>query len=392
MLNLSAIGKVIFMLVIIGVIFFYYGNKILQFLKAIFTKVNRKVYIIIYVVIVVLMIGGTASSITSMPTILKVILRNISSFIMGVFVYSLILFIITDIILMIGKILKLVHKPIVNKVYLISSLIVMGLTLCINIYGVINGNIIKNKSYNVKISNNTDKKETKMNIVLISDMHLGAVKSENRIGSIVDKINGLNPDIVCIAGDIFDNDYNAIYNPQKVISELKKIKSTYGVYACLGNHDTGNTVGKMIDCLKKSDIKLLNEDYEVIDNRLILIGRLDSALTYGKVNLYRENTSELIKKITNKEGKFPIVVMDHNPIHINDYGKDVDLILSGHTHRGQIFPGSLVTKNIYEVDYGCYQKNDDYPHVVVTSGVGMWGLAMRVGTDSEIINIRCRLE
>ena len=133
MLNLSAIGKVIFMLVIIGVIFFYYGNKILQFLKAIFTKVNRKVYIIIYVVIVVLMIGGTASSITSMPTILKVILRNISSFIMGVFVYSLILFIITDIILMIGKILKLVHKPIVNKVYLISSLIVMGLTLCINI-------------------------------------------------------------------------------------------------------------------------------------------------------------------------------------------------------------------------------------------------------------------
>lgn len=389
MLNFNAIGRVIFMLAILGCILFYYGRKILQYLKVIIKHVNSKVYISFYVVFIVMMISGTVSSVISMPTVIKIVLRNISSFIMGIFVYSLILFLITDIVLMIGKIFKLIPNPLSNKIYLVSGLIVIGLTLCINIYGAINGNFIKSKSYNVKISNDIDKKEENMNIVLISDIHIGAVNSEKRIASIVDKINGLKPDIVCIAGDIFDNDYNAIYNPQKVISELKKIKSTYGVYACLGNHDTGNTVGKMVDLLKKSDIKLLNEEYEIIDNRLILVGRLDSSLTYGKVDLYRENTSKLIKKIKNKEKKLPIVVMDHNPIHINEYGKNVDLILSGHTHRGQIFPGSLFTKNIYDVDYGCYQKKKGYPNVVVTSGVGMWGLSMRIGTDSEVINIRC---
>lgn len=67
------------------------------------------------------------------------------------------------------------------------------------------------------------------------------------------------------------------------------------------------------------------------------------------------------------------------------------MILSGHTHRGQIFPGSLFTKNIYDVDYGYYQKNMNYPHVIVTSGVGTWGIPMRIGTDSEVVQVKINL-
>ena len=102
-----------------------------------------------------------------------------------------------------------------------------------------------------------------------------------------------------------------------------------------------------------------------------------------------------IKKIVgfpplNLEGvdpALPVVVMDHNPAHIGEYGPDVDLILCGHTHKGQILPGSLITSRMYTVDYGYYRAGESSPQVIVSSGVGAWGMPMRVGTDCEIVKI-----
>ena len=86
---------------------------------------------------------------------------------------------------------------------------------------------------------------------MLSDLHLGSVGSEARLEYIVGEINSLNPDVVCIAGDFFDTDFSAIKNPNKAIKTLNKISSTYGTYACLGNHDAGKTLNKMQDFLKK---------------------------------------------------------------------------------------------------------------------------------------------
>jgi predicted MPP superfamily phosphohydrolase len=83
----------------------------------------------------------------------------------------------------------------------------------------------------------------------------------------------------------------------------------------------------------------------------------------------------------------PVIVMEHNPARIGEYGGEVDLILAGHSHRGQMFPGSLITRAMFAVDYGHYQKDADSPHVIVTSGVSTWGPPMRVGTNSEIVVI-----
>ena len=84
----------------------------------------------------------------------------------------------------------------------------------------------------------------------------------------------------------------------------------------------------------------------------------------------------------------PVVVMDHNPARIHEYTRDVDLILCGHTHQGQVFPGSLITDRMYAVDYGWYRETPESPQVIVTSGIGTWGLPMRVGTGCEIVSIR----
>lgn len=83
----------------------------------------------------------------------------------------------------------------------------------------------------------------------------------------------------------------------------------------------------------------------------------------------------------------PVVVIDHNPANIDEYGSETDIILCGHTHQGQLFPANIITNLIYTVDYGYYQKDSNSPHVIVSSGIGYWGVPMRVGTDCEIVSL-----
>jgi predicted MPP superfamily phosphohydrolase len=140
----------------------------------------------------------------------------------------------------------------------------------------------------------------------------------------------------------------------------------------------------MMGFLEQSNIKLLNDEHVVIDGRLILVGRLDSSPIGGTGELRRKDFSEVMAQI---DANLPVVVMDHNPANINQYDGDADLILSGHTHRGQLFPGSIITGLLFTADYGHYQKDPASPHLVVTQGVGTWLMPMRVGTNSEIVSI-----
>jgi len=218
-------------------------------------------------------------------------------------------------------------------------------------------------------------------------LHLGALGSEKRVMEAVEEINKMNPDIVCIAGDIFDNDYYAIKNPEQVAECLRRIKSKYGVYACLGNHDAGKTMNKLIEFIQMSNINLLADKSVVIDERFILVGRLDETPIGSNGGLERAETEVVLKNI---DKTLPVIVLDHNPQHIDEYKNDVDLILSGHTHKGQLFPANIITGLMYTVDYGHYRKNNESPHVIVTSGLGTWGMPMRVGTDCEIVNIRIK--
>jgi len=143
----------------------------------------------------------------------------------------------------------------------------------------------------------------------------------------------------------------------------------------------------MINFLEESNIKLLNDEYIIIDGRFVLFGRLDANPIGGFGELQRRDISETIISVG---AEMPVIVMDHNPARIKEYGKETNLILAGHTHRGQMFPGSLVTRNMFTVDYGHYQKEKDNPHVIVTSGVSTWRPPMRIGTNNEITSILVR--
>lgn len=84
------------------------------------------------------------------------------------------------------------------------------------------------------------------------------------------------------------------------------------------------------------------------------------------------------------DSTLPLILLDHQPLEIDKSRQDqIDLQLSGHTHEGQIFPGNLITKLIYELDYG-YMKRGNY-NLIVSSGYGTWGPPLRIGTHSEIV-------
>lgn len=219
----------------------------------------------------------------------------------------------------------------------------------------------------------------------------------------VDQINRQNPDLVCIAGDIFDNEFEAVKNPQKIQKILREIKAVYGVYACWGNHDinepilAGFTFGsmqgrelqddRMEQFVKEAGITVLNDEICLIDESFYLAGRKDPERA-KKIEGARKTPEELLKGID--RGK-PILVMDHQPKELQELaGAGVDVDLCGHTHGGQLFPGNFAIELGWENAYGCLKKGQMYN--IVTSGTGIWGPNMRVGTKSEICVIQVDLD
>lgn len=303
---------------------------------------------------------------------------------MGVFVYLLIFFLLSDLVVLIPWLFRLLSASALANFRLAAGIGATALALAVSVWGVCHAQRIYTTEYDVALS---DAAASEMNVVVISDVHLGALGSEGRLEKIVEGINALEPDLVCIAGDFFDTDFRSIADPEKAIETMRGIRSRYGVYACLGNHDAGKTLAAMEDFLARANVTLLKDEFVVIDERVVLAGRLDPSPIGGAGGLSR---GELASILEGAPSELPVVVLDHNPASVDTYRDEADLILSGHTHKGQIFPGALITDAMYTVDYGYYRAESGV-QVVVTSGAGIWGLPMRVGSDCEIVRIRLKV-
>jgi predicted MPP superfamily phosphohydrolase len=356
---------------------YYIAMKIYQWLGSFITHINIKVYAGIYILFVLSMF----SAFLPISSGVKRIISYAGSHWMGIYIYLLMFFVAADLVILLGCSVKMIPSPMFQSIRFYAGLIVILLSVGMVVYGRYNANQIKFVSYDIQTKKSLP---ADIKIVLISDLHLGAVNSEKNLSKIVNGINNLKPDIVCIAGDIFNNNIYALHNHSETIALLKSVTAVYGVYACLGNHDGGKTFREMTRFLEQSNIKLLNDEHVTIDDRLVLTGRVDSRPIGGFDGLKRKNFAD-INVPANTD--LPVVVMDHNPSNIGQYGNEIDLILSGHTHRGQMFPANLVTKAIYVTHYGHYQKDANSSHVIVTSGAGFWGMPMRIGSNNEIAMI-----
>lgn len=214
-------------------------------------------------------------------------------------------------------------------------------------------------------------------VVMMSDLHLGSSINGEDLSRFVEMINKEKADIVLIAGDIADMSLEPLIR-WDVAGRLSKIESKYGTYAISGNHEFyGGEKEKIYSYLRSSGVKMLIDSVAIAGDSIQIVGRDD------KTNSKRAPLSEILKDI---ERTKPIILMDHQPFNLEQAQKEgVDLQLSGHTHNGQFWPGSLIVKWMYELSYGYKMKGDT--HYFVSSGIGLWGPKFRIGTKSEIVVI-----
>ena len=148
-----------------------------------------------------------------------------------------------------------------------------------------------------------------------------------------------------------------------------------GVYACLGNHEYYAGVDKCADFFKKSNIQLLRDSSTLVDSTLYVVGRDDNT------NPRRKSVQQLVAGLDKSK---PIILLEHQPTDLGESVKNsIDLQFSGHTHSGQVWPISAITKRIFEKSHGYLKKGDT--NIYISSGMGIWGGKFRIGTQSEYV-------
>lgn len=300
-------------------------------------------------------------------SVLTVIYKISSSWIFMSF-YFLIIFLILDICRIIPGI------PIGTILYRnwISFAVVVGLVAIIFIFG--HQKYLNKERVELNLSLNKPALGTPLKIVALSDLHLGYNIGREEFAGWVELINKEEPDIVLLAGDIIDFDVHPLYR-DNMADVFHQIKSKYGIYGILGNHEYISGANESVEFYEKAGINLLRDSSTLIDGRFYIVGR-DDRIYFGRKPIW-ELTDPLDKSK-------PVIILDHQPFHLEEVvPHGVDLQISGHTHHGQVWPISWITQAIYEVAHGYKKKGDT--HFYISSGMGLWGGKYRIGTQSEYL-------
>jgi predicted MPP superfamily phosphohydrolase len=215
-----------------------------------------------------------------------------------------------------------------------------------------------------------------LRIVAVSDLHLGYGIGKTEFEKWIDLINSEHPDIVLIAGDIIDNSVRPL-DEGNFAESFHKIKAPMGIYACPGNHEYISGLAGSLDFMKKAGIHMLRDSVALVDSSFYVIGRDDRS------NKERRLLKDLVAGLDKSK---PVIMLDHQPYNLEEAeANGIDIQLSGHTHQGQIWPISLITKQLYEKDHGYIKKGN--ANIYVSSGIGIWGGKFRIGTQSEYVVI-----
>lgn len=264
-------------------------------------------------------------------------------------------------------------------------LIVATVVFTVSIFGFLNTRFPVTRKMNLVINKAANNLKT-LNIVTVSDIHLGTIFGKSYLEKVVRKINALKPDIILIPGDIIDEDIAPVISGN-VGETLKMLNAKYGVYAVTGNHEFIGGVEAAKKYLAEHNVHLLNDEFILVDSSFYVVGRED----VSKKMFTNVNRKPLDRIMADVDKSFPIILLDHQPFKLEQAVKNgVDLQLSGHTHHGQLWPANFITEMVYEVSWG-YKKKEN-THIYVSCGVGGWGPPMRTVSRPEIVQIKLNFE
>ena len=280
------------------------------------------------------------------------------------FLYLLIVFILADI----GVLVRLIPKD-----WLISNDVAMASILGVIAIVLTAGGIHYKHKYREELTIRTEKPLDKpLTIVLASDLHIGYSNRKAELARWIDLINAEKPDLVLFAGDIVDIQIRPLKegNYAEAFHRL-----TAPAFTVLGNHEYIGGENDAERFLQEAGIGLLRDSVIQLKG-ITLIGRDDRS------NPGRMPLSELADSLQGFS-----ILLDHQPYHLEEAeAAGIDFQFSGHTHRGQVWPLSWLTDAMYEKSWGYHQRG--HTQYYISSGLGIWGPKIRIGTRSEYLVLR----
>lgn len=302
------------------------------------------------------------------PVRVATIWYEVSTLWLIAFLYLLIVFIFADG----ASFFHLLPKTIL-KDSLVGMLAVIGIVTTIMVLG----GIRYHHKYREELTIRTAKPiENPLTIVLASDLHIGYHNRKGELARWVDLINAEHPDMVLIGGDVIDRSLRPVIE-DNYAEEFRRINAP--VYTVLGNHEYFSNVEGAKHFFEDAGIVLL-KDSVVHFKGVDVVGRND------RMARRRASVKDLVAGL---EGF--TVLLDHQPYHLEEAeNASVDFQFSGHTHRGQVWPLSWITDAMYEKSWGHHQRGNT--HYYISSGLGIWGPKIRIGTRSEYLVLHLNRE
>lgn len=281
---------------------------------------------------------------------------------------------------------SLVLLPILNLAYLLNKkrgikwfgIGIISLYLVVIIYGSLNmwSPVIVN--YDVAINKETELDD--VTILMISDIHISETIGKNFLTRLINFSKEIEPDMIFLVGDVIDNSIEPYFN-NNLGEIMSGLTAPMGVFAALGNHEYySGDIPVFIKEMNEINVQVLVDEVINYNDLFYIVGRKD----------YIDKDRKNIDLLTNQLNKAkPIFLLDHQPRAFDEVSAaGIDLMVSGHTHKGQLFPGNLITNAIFENDYGYYKKEN--LHKIVSSGFGIWGPPFRIGSRSEVVQINVK--
>jgi predicted MPP superfamily phosphohydrolase len=306
-------------------------------------------------------------------------------------VYGFILAVITDILRLLNGVIIITPNPppftVSGRINVVTFLVAASVAM--TIAGALNAKFpaVVRHEIEWKRPDGALRQPYQLTIALISDIHIGEFVGGKHLENIVKLTNEQMPDIVLIAGDIFDDGIwlNDVERRAEAIKALSSFSARLGVWAVHGNHDHYAGIERVDELLSLAGINLLRDELAIPGGEIVLIGREDRSVSRtGVERAQLEDILSSSKDLTSADRTLPIVVMDHQPFNLGEsQSVGAALQVSGHTHRGQIIPINFIVARIFEKHYGLYRRGDT--NYYITSGAGTWGPPVRTSGRPEIV-------
>jgi len=299
-----------------------------------------------------------------------------ADYLLPFFLYLFLFVLLLDLLLLINLFARIVLRERIKSRSFRNGglLVIVCFSLAVVIAGIVNFNTIRTTEYRITLPGKSSE-ISNLRIAFVSDFHLQESTGIHFVENFASKIAAIRPDLMLFGGDIVEGDRRS----EKMASFeriLSSIKAKYGVYGVLGNHEhyAGHDEGSFFS---NSGIVILRDSIVVTGNSFVVAGRNDSHTRT------RKSVEEIMGTIPDS---LPVILMDHRPTVIGQIGShSPDVVLSGHTHNGQLFPINLITRRVYELSYGYKKKGET--HFFVSSGIRLWGPPVRTTGKSEILVI-----